>query len=77
MTEFKVYVIKIEEASAVMVLHDWSVMILLKGTVSVKKEGAELKAALYSTWLMEPGKYIFSAEEQAEVYISTEGAIGI
>lgn len=56
-------------------LIDFSIMIVVGGAIKVFKtdEKVQINADLYSTWLLGPGKYIFTADKPALIYIATEG----
>jgi len=75
--EFVIYSMKVMNSGAEnkLSLYKWSIMIILNGNVNVHKAlgGAFIKATQYSTWILEPGEYIFNSIDQpSEIYIASE-----
>ncbi len=60
----------------VMALQTWSIMIVIRGKeveLLRTEDKSAVRAGRYSTWLLPPGNYEMMAEEEAEVYIASEG----
>ena len=73
--EFVVYNVKAKSPGNQISIDSWSIAIVIEGNPILIKEddGKKVEMKKYSTWLLEPGKYIITIDkDMAEIYIASE-----